>query len=254
MSMENTEPQEIIADIQYLESLIAMEEEEIKARLILQISEVPRIEDKIDLLGGEIAYTLGKMSARIKLLEQAIFDGKTTTQTPVSVEVVAANVSVVIDNKEDPRTFVDTLKWSADQFPLNDNLYHLENSNGILCRWTGPKPSTDILLPINRQKHQIVRIGIVATIKPETLEGLSIFIDGINIKYRLSYVDDVNYVTFFLPKITQEFGETLLTIGLPENYSPNTLSGSIDTRQLGVALSELALCGAPSLYQRFLLC
>lgn len=239
MSKESSERQEVIADIQYLESLIALEEGEIKAQLIQQISKASNIEDKIDVLGGEVAYTLGKMSARIALLEQSVFDGKTTTQTPASVE--------------DPCTLVDTLKWSADQLPLNDNLYHLENSNGILCKWTGPKPSTDILLPINRKNHQTVRIGIVATIKPETLEGLSIFIDGINIKYRLRYVDDVNYVTFFLPKITQEFGDTLLTIELSGNYSPNDLSDSIDTRQLGVALSELALMGAPSLYQRFLL-
>jgi len=253
MSIVSTEHQEIVADIQYLESLIAMEEEEIKQRLILQISEVPRIEDKIDLLGGEIAYTLGKMSARIKLLEQTILEGKTATQTSLPVEDAPANVNVAIDSTEESGTFFDKLEWSAEQLPLNDNLYHLENSSGILCKWTGPKPSTDILLPVNRKKHQAVRIGIVATIKPEILEELAIYIDGIKIKHRLCYVDDVNYVTFVLPKITQEFGDTLLTIGLPQNYSPNELSGSIDTRQLGVALSELAFCGAPSLYLRLLL-
>jgi len=251
MSKQSSERQEVIADIQYLESLIVLEEREIKAQLIRQISKATNIEDKIDVLGGEVAFTLGKMSARIKLIEKALFDDQPTAVSQVSEENTVAT-TVTNTAAEESHEFVDSLSWSADQFPLNNNFFHLENSNGVLCRWTGPAPSTDIVLPVNRQKHQEVRIGIVAAIKPEILKALGIYIDGIKIKYRLSYIEGVNYVSFVLPKITENFGNTRLTIALPANYSPHELNGSIDTRQLGVALSEIALCGSPGLYRRFL--
>ena len=250
MSKQSSERQEVIADIQYLESLIVLEEREIKAQLIRQISKATNIEDKIDVFGGEVAYTLGKMSARIKLLEKALFNDQAAATDPIPVVNNAVN-AVTNTAAEESQEFVDSLSWSADQFPLNNNFYHLENSNGILCKWTGPAPSTDILLPVNRKKYQELKVGIVAAIKPEILKMLGIYVDGVKVKYRLSYIDGVNYVNFILPKIAKDFGNTRLTIELPATYSPNALNGSTDTRQLGVALSEIALCGSPGLYKRF---
>lgn len=251
MSKQSEERREIIADIQYLESLIVLEEKEIKEQLIRQISKATNIEDKIDLLGGEVAYTLGKMSARIKLLEKELFNDEAAAADSIPAVNNAVN-AVTIKVAEESHEFVDSLSWFADQLPVGGNFFHLESSNGVLCKWTGPAPSTDILLPVNRKKHQVISVGIVAVIKPEMLTMLGIYVDEVKVKYRLSYIDGVNYVSIVLPKIAQDFGNTRLTIELPETYSPNELNGCTDTRQLGVAISEISLCGSPSLYQRFL--
>lgn len=135
----------------------------------------------------------------------------------------------------------ETLTLDAAHLLDNDNLLEVEFHNGRAIRWSGVDPRIDLPLLICRNENKNIVISVVAVAKPEFIQQLSIFADGMPLKFVAKEDDGMIKLIASLPSQKNKLSATLLSILLPETVSPASLGQSNDTRKLGIAMHQISV-------------
>ncbi|GGW82310.1 hypothetical protein [Alteromonas halophila] len=169
----------------------------------------------------EMASSLGALAARVRIIE----------------EVLAKEERGITE--ELPPLLPAEVTLTASHFASQENLHELETHNGREFRWSGADPRVDFALLVNRDGKKEVVIDVVAVAKSDLMKRLSLYADGIVLKFSTRQNGDILQLVAKLPKEPGKKDATLISILLPETVRPIEEGSSSDTRQLGIAISQL---------------
>lgn len=171
----------------------------------------------------ESARCLAELAAKISVIEALLLEEKNVQ--------IADNVQLL----------ANYLHLDAESFAPNENLLELEFHNGRAFHWSGEDPRIDFPLLICRKEAKSVVIKVVAVVKPEFIQQLTIFADGMPLQFVAKEEDGMISLIASLPEDANKKSSTLLSILLPETVSPAELGTSNDTRKLGIAIQSISV-------------
>lgn len=171
----------------------------------------------------ENSRCLAELAAKISIIEALLLEEREIKVTD-NIELLAS-----------------TLHLDAENFAPNDNLLDLEFHNGKAFHWTGEDPRIDFPLLISREEEKSVTISIVAVVKSEYIQQLSIFADGMPLKFVAKDEEGVIKLVATLPAELGKKTATMLSVLLPDTASPAELGTSTDTRKMGIAIQSISV-------------
>jgi hypothetical protein len=121
-----------------------------------------------------------------------------------------------------------------------DNLYELEMYGGRQFCWSGTDNVLDFVIPVKRNRATELTLDIIAVMKPEFIQQMTISVDGNLLKHKAREVDGVIQVFARLPKQSTN-RPTVIQLVLPTTVSPSELGTGNDMREMGIALASIAI-------------
>jgi hypothetical protein len=188
-------------------------------------------------LAEECASCLSEIGTRVQIIEELLMAESRVN----SNDVVSSAAS----------EWQDTVKLMAKDMQHITNLHELELHGGHQFCWSGADSSISFVMPVKRNRVAELTLDIVAVMKPEFVQEMTINVDGSQIKHKSRNVDGVIKVFARLPK---QSNTTLTTIQivLPTTVSPLELGSSNDMRKMGIALASIGINPVASRFARFI--
>jgi len=198
MSVQHEEHSELIEDICYLEHLISVEKQHIKARMLTRVGNAQSMDDKVDVLSDELSHTLATMSARIQLIEQSLSTAKQHQTVLKKVETHQGEEAKI---KSIP-SLATALKISVVDLAARNKLYPLKHaSDGRPYVDFCPGDAVNFVLPLDRSAKKTLAVDIIG-INSSEVHGLELWIDGHRLKHKVKKVNSIQRLICYLPKST----------------------------------------------------
>jgi hypothetical protein len=179
-------------------------------------------DEPVEKLQDVTIKLLAEMSTRISVIEQLLIEeGRSSpTNLPSSNKVPR-----IIDLK------------ARDMVSI-ENLLPVEIADHREFRWSGEDKNITFPVNIDRSIHQEIIFTLVAVVKPQLLEELTVEVDGKQCNHFLREVDSTLQLVAVVKKAPSQ-KTTIIEIKLPNTYSPFELGESGDNRKLGLAIYSL---------------
>ncbi|WP_147302241.1 hypothetical protein [Thalassotalea euphylliae] len=201
------EHKELIADIQYLEYLINYDRERFRTSVQARLSNATQQHDKANIVVDEFALALGKISARLAIVEK-------TLNIETSVEQLVNRASDNVPNTFTEQ-FVDELKIPITDLGFHNNLGHLcHSTRGMPFHWLYQSQSVVSDLYIDRTKKLSLAITVEDYDNVNTLKDCKIEIDGVLVKHKVIMIEDQSRLVCQIPKSNAE-GKTHFSMTTP---------------------------------------
>lgn len=216
MSSASQEQQEIIADIQYLEYLINADKQEIKNNIKLRLQGANDLENKIEAISDQVAYSLASMSARINILEKAmVAEGKIDA---ASLEEQKSNLQELAITD----AFVEEIKLSIVEIGEENTLGYLKhNEHNVPYHELFPGASIVCNLPINRASKKTLAVDVVKVSDKSLLNNAVIKVDGVKLKHKVTNVDGLHRLIAHVPEGDNLANKTHVELILPTAVKAN---------------------------------
>ncbi len=113
-------------------------------------------------------------------------------------------------------------------------------------RWSGPAAVARIALPVAVDGPSTFRVHVIHQVNARVLNGFRVVINGHDaIAWAEEGPDGTTVLAGDVPALASDAREVRLELHLPETTRPDATNGSQDSRELGVAVSEIAF-GVPT--------
>lgn len=135
------------------------------------------------------------------------------------------------------------MKLQMRALSLGENWYGAAEVDEADLRWSGPGTRATIMLPIKRDKDQLLVIHYKQVVAQDQLKGIRIEVDAEQINHTIYDKISQKYIVVQLVAIPGEYSsETELAIVLPHTVKPNdVISESPDDRPLGIAVYSVSV-------------
>jgi len=216
MSAIDQEYRELVADIQYLESLVNQNRDEFKRSLQVKLSNAISAENRVDLTLDELALFMAKISARASVIESNL-----------GVDAISADLQSS-ESGQATIPLVDTLKLSIVDIGQHNHLgglYHTEN-NVPYC-FMPPDKKVVADLYIDRSNAMTLAINTPVCSDDRILNNLKIEVDGIPLKHKIATIEGDKRLVAHLPK-SKSKAKTHLALITP-------VATAKDTFRLGIS-------------------
>jgi len=231
LAPRHAEIAQILDDIHFVNVTTEAEIERARSRIRHLIAESALGADAAWDLEEEISRHLGQLGARITLAEKVISSLK-----PKQEFAAKRRAGEAVSTKKGPAPLY---RLSAGQFPVNNNLLPIESSpDGISYRWSGADPEVRFAVTFERGLKQELQILLVALIKPEYSKQLKVIVDGQHLAHEFRKKGKLYVASCALPARNGNV-ETHIKVVLPGSHSPMDMGESLDSRKLGIAISEI---------------
>lgn len=206
------------------------------ARIRAQLAPFSHTGNSIALQGmsEQLISELSDISARVLLLEQLAEANLLSQDAFAHGPLLKASLSLTVSD-----LFDADMCWPIEEVGAGEHLTWMKRS-----QWYKS-------LPMLRVKPLLAKLKVKHTIKHEYLKQLSILVDGVKLKHKVSRVNDAFILCFIIPE-SESFGVSTIEVQLPQVHSPASLKQGEDPRELGLALQELTTAPA-SFSQRLML-
>jgi hypothetical protein len=222
---------QILDDIHFVNVTTAVEIEQARSRIHSLIAKSGIGADAALELEEEVSRHLGQLGARVTLAEKAV-----GSLRPKQKSAGKHRAGAVVSTKKGPAPLY---RLSAEQFPTDGNLLPVESSpEGISYRWSAADPEVRLTLALERGPKQELQLFLVALIKPEYSKQMKIIVDGRHLPHEFRKQGTLYVASCALPARNGN-AETDVKVVLPGTHSPMELGESLDSRKLGIAISEI---------------
>jgi hypothetical protein len=222
---------QILDDIHFVNMMTEAEIKRARSRIHHLITESALGADGVRELEEEISRQLGQLGARVTLAEKAV-----GSLRPKQKSAAKHRAGAEVSAKKGPAPLY---RLSAEQFPTDGNLLPVESSpEGISYRWSAADPEVRLTLALERGPKQELQLFLVALIKPEYSKQMKIIVDGRYLPHEFRK-QGTHYVASCALPARNGNAETHVKVLLPGTHSPMDLGDSLDSRKLGIAISEI---------------
>ena len=136
------------------------------------------------------------------------------------------------------------MRYRIDDLRDKKNWYQCElDDKGLALCWSGPDPRATVMLPIARNRAQLLVIQCRQTVTRSQLEGLHIEIDGVRVAHRVHpKLNPLSIEIDLPPDDRPPSSGTEVAINLPKTYSDSDVNpASVDRRPLGIAVYSFSI-------------
>lgn len=137
----------------------------------------------------------------------------------------------------------ERLNLKMSELPPGTSWYPVEEVDEGTLRWSGPEPRATLMLPIKRDKKQLLVIQYKQVLAQEQIEGIRVEVDGEPAGHQVYDKIIPKCIAVELTAVTGELSsKTELALILPLMIKPSEIApGSPDERSLGIAVYGISV-------------
>lgn len=218
----------MIKDIEYLSAAIKQETTLAYEQLKDCVPKPDSISETNKQLLNKAAEIIGKLSAKVDLLDMAIEQIKPDYH-PIAEQPV---LSITFNQQ------AEACIYARDLLGINNFRRIQLTDAGISYRWSGDRPVIELTLALDRRSPLELKLYTIALIKPRFSKLMKILIDGKHLRHKFKKGES-EFVSSCVVPASDNARLTKLAIILPATFSPKELGVGQYTEKKGIAISRI---------------